>query len=139
MDDFLIQLDEQNFYTKTVDGKLFASPYPNCALHMDYAAADRRCQEWRDEGYPAAMVVNRYGQPVSAADLQAMKSVQYQVLFSRHYFTGFSASGELLGSRDRSKAKSMPHAGAEDICRRLKKARHSDACLVEVPSKKEQE
>jgi hypothetical protein len=137
MSDFLIRLDESNFYTKTADGKLFGSPYPNCALHMDYATADRRCQEWRDDGYPAAMVVNRYGQPVSAADLEAMKSIEYQVLFSKHYFVGINASGDLEGSRDRSKAKNMLQDEAEVICRRLKKARHSDACLVEAPSKKE--
>ena len=131
--DFLIQLDtEPNFYTQTVNGKLAGSPYPNCALHMPYDVADRRCQEFRELGYDAAMVTNRYGQPVTASDLAAMKLLEYQISFSKHYFTGISSTGALMGSRTRDLAKNLSHIEAQEICRQLKKAGHIDACVVEV-------
>ena len=72
--DFLIQLDaERNFYTKTVDGQVYGTPYPSSAAHMNYQAADVLCQQLRKQGYRAAVVVNQFGQPVTATDLDSAK------------------------------------------------------------------
>ena len=71
---YLVQLDEaRNFFTRVRDGQPYGTAYPSRAAHLSYEAADSLCQQLRERGYRSADVVDRYGQPVTAADLDGVK------------------------------------------------------------------
>jgi len=133
---FLIQLDGgSNFLTAMRNGKPFGSPYPTYAQRLSYDAADQLCQKLREDGYVAATVVDRFGQPPTAADLATVKrSVEYQVLFHGRYFCGQNANKQDLGSTDRSRAVNMSQAAALIVCQRLKKMSFLDATVIESSS-----
>jgi hypothetical protein len=70
---FLVELNgEHEFLTRIEGGRPYGCPYPSAARHMEYAAADELCRQLREQGYLLALVTDRYGQPLSATDLQNM-------------------------------------------------------------------
>jgi hypothetical protein len=135
MDSFLIQLDGANFLTTIHDGQPFGSPYPTYGQRLSYDAADQLSRKLQNQGYTGATVVDRFGQPPTAADLATVKrSVDYQVTFHGRYFCGQNASKQDLGSTDRRDAINMSQPAAVIVCQRLKKMGFLDAAVLETSS-----
>jgi hypothetical protein len=133
--DFLVQLDDKpTFLTAMRGDKAYGSSFPTQAVRMSYAAADDICGRLRKQDYDA-VIVDKYGQPPTASDLAAVKKfAEYEVVFSQFYFCGCDANGRELGSKDRKLAVRMSQSAAEEVCRKLRKMGHSDACKVEIAS-----
>jgi hypothetical protein len=129
---FIVQIDDTpTFLTELRDGQPYGAPHPTRAIQMGFDAANEIVQRLRKEGYESC-VADQYRQLPTAADLAAVKrNVEFQVLFSGHYFVGVNAAGREQGSKDREDAKSMDRSVALEICRKLKSAGHGDATIVE--------
>lgn len=135
MDTFLIKLDSTDFFTSIKNDVLFGTPYPGRAKSFGYDEADRLAREFREKGYPGAVATDRYGAIPTAADLVSVKrAVQYEVRFSGYYFVGVNAAGREQGSKDHSQAMKMSQEAAVEIVRKLKRARHLDATIIEAGS-----
>jgi hypothetical protein len=134
-DSFLIKLDDlPTFLTALRNGKPYGSSFPTQGLTMSFDAATEICVRLREQGYDA-VVVDRFGQPPTAADLAAVKrSVEYQVIFHSRYFCGQNANKQDLGSTDRRKAVNMSQAAALVVCQRLQKRGFADAAIIERSS-----
>lgn len=132
---FLVRIDDTpTFLTSLRDGKPYGSSFPTQGLTMSFDAATEICNRLREQGYDA-VVVDRFGQPPTAADLASVKrSVEYQVTFHGRYFAGQNANKQDLGSTDRGKAVNMSQAAALVVCQRLKKMGFLDASILESSS-----
>jgi hypothetical protein len=135
MKDFLVQLDDKpTFLTAMRGDEPYGSSFPTQAIRMSYSTADNICDRLRERGYDA-LVTDKYGQPPTASDLAVVKKfTQYEVIFSRFYFCGRNSNGNELGTKDRTLSLKMSGPVAEEICKKLRKMGHSDACKVEVAS-----
>lgn len=132
---FLVQIDETpTFLTALKGGQPYGTSFPTQALSLSFDAATILCHRLNDRGY-SAIVVDRFGQPPTAADLMAVKrDLKYIVLFSTYFFVGVNSSGSAQGSRDKSSAQKMSQGAALEIVRKLRRAGHSDASIVEADS-----
>lgn len=135
MDTFIIKLDGNNFFTSVKNDVFSGTPYPGLAKPFSYDEADKLAREFREKGYPGAVATDRYGAIPTAADLISVKrAVQYEVRFSGYYFVGVNAAGREQGSKDHSQAMRMSQEAAVEIARKLKRARHLDATIIEAGS-----
>jgi hypothetical protein len=136
---FLVRLDPEPTFLTSMRGdpqKPYGSSFPTQALQMTFDAATETCRRLQRMGYEGAIVVDRFGQPPSVADLAAVKqAVEYQVVFHSRYFAGQNAQNLDLGSSDRNDAINMSQAAAIVVVKRLKKMGFSDAVAVESSSK----
>jgi hypothetical protein len=132
---FIIQLDGVNFFTSTKNGTVYATPFPGQAKVFTYDEADKLARQFREKEYAGAAVTDKYGAIPTVADLIPIKrSVQYEVYFSKYFFIGVNATGRELGSKDRSLSKRMSQEAGMEIVRKLKRAGHLDATILEAGS-----
>jgi len=135
VDTFLVKLDSTDFFTSIKNDVLYGTPFPGQAKSFGYDEADKLAREFREKGYPGAVATDRYGATPTAADLISVKRrVQYEVRFSGYYFVGVNAAGREQGSKDHSQALKMSQEAAIEIVRKLKRARHLDATIIEAGS-----
>jgi hypothetical protein len=130
---FLVQIDDKpTFLSSLRDGKPYGTSYPTQAIPMSFDAANELCTRFRAQGYDA-FVVDRFGQPPTAADLMSIKkAVQYQVTFAGNFFL-YNGRGQDCGTRNRDLAPVMSQDAAVAVMRRLKR-RFPDAAIVEASS-----
>jgi hypothetical protein len=130
---FIVQLDDSpTFLTSLRNGKPYGTSYPTQAIPMTFDAATELSNHLRGQGYEPT-VVDRFGQPPTAADLAAVKrAVEYQVAFHGKYFCQ-NPKGQDCGATDRGQAANMSQEAALIVCRRLKK-NFPDATVIESSS-----
>ncbi len=134
---FLVRLnDSPRFLVEIRSGVPYGSPYPTRGILLTFDSATEICNRFREQGYGQPIVVDRFGQLPTAADLAGVKrSVEYQVMFAGRYFCKDAAHpNEDSGSNDRRDAVNMSQAAAIAVCERLKKKKHKDAVVIESSS-----
>lgn len=77
---FLVMLDRVLYFVKrNQDGSPAGTPFPNTAAMLPYGAADRLSRALREQNYPDAVVVDRFGQLVILSDIK--EQFRYSVVY----------------------------------------------------------
>jgi hypothetical protein len=69
--EFLIKVTEDYFLAAIERGQVTGTAVLSHAAHFDYRYADKICQGLRIHGYPQAMVVDLFGNPVTVDTFRA--------------------------------------------------------------------
>jgi hypothetical protein len=97
--DFLVRVNQSNFWTHTDNGVPYGNPYPSKAAHLNYEQADQACRDLRGQGYQA-VVTNLWGQPVGLAELaEARAYVIRSALLPGDYFVRYE-DGHMVVTHD---------------------------------------
>ena len=117
---------------------------PSMAERFSYRIADRLAYTLRSKGFVGAHVSDLSGMPAtpeSIANAEA-QAAEFTITFvglenKEYFFAGLDGSGQPQGTPDRSKAKGVSKAAANEVYARLKKMGFKEAKVVEFANESE--